>query len=230
MAHESLRITNNHPKTISDRFVNHWELHQSNFREVHESLRITPKQFQSGLWITVKSLIIAPKQLQSGLQITENHPKIISDWFMNHQESLRIAPKQLQSGSWITENCPKTVSEWFANHWESPQNNFKVVWELLRITQIQFQSGLWITENHQESLRITKNCWESHKTIRSYLFSCPRPNDTNADHCIYSDFQWFSLILWIPFSHSVKTTGIDDIAVLANFNEESSKLTIEFFL
>ena len=36
---------------------------------------------------------------QSGWQITMNHPKTISDWFANHQESPRIA-----------ENHTKTIS------------------------------------------------------------------------------------------------------------------------
>ena len=110
-------------------------------------------------------------------------PKI-SEWFKNHQDSPRIAPKKIQSGSQITKNSPKKnsgwsadhqellqkCSEWFANHWESPPKNW---------------ISSWITKNHI-------------KTIRSYIFNGPRPNDTDSCFCL--QFQSFSFSSLAPIT------------------------------
>ena len=46
------------------------------------------------------------------------------------------------------------------------------------------------------------------------------------DHCIYSDSHWFCESF--SFSHSVKSTGIDHIAVLADSKEQVVKNNINY--
>ena len=63
-----------------------------------------------------------------------------------------------------------------------------------------------ITENRS---RTTENYI---KTIRFYLFNGPQPNDVHTCKIIL-------LILMILISHSVKTTDVDHITVLADSNK-----------
>ena len=163
---ESLRITKNHFRIIIKFFMNHWELLKNHLRMVYESLRITWESFQNGLWIT------------------ENHQL---------EKHFRMVSKSLR----ITKNCLRIISEWL-NHWESP----KTAWESFqnvsnhlessRIAWESFQKGLWITKNYykmvHESPRIARESFknvsrmtENHiKTLRSYIFNGPQPNDTHA--------------------------------------------------
>ena len=221
MVCESPRIIENHPKTISDWFVNHWE-HQ----------KLPQKRFQSGLRITEncwESPIIAPKQFQTDLLITKNH-----------QESLRITLKQFQSGSWIiknhrkslwiTENQTKTISdwspriikncqesmriapimisEWFANHWESPripknypQNNFtENHWESLRMAWLRITKN-WSKNDFRlicKSPRIAKNHIKN-KILPLQLSKAKwhRCLKITVFIVILSDSHWFSFILRI---------------------------------
>ena len=200
---ESLRI---HPKTISDWFVNHWEHQKLPQKRFQSGLRITENCWESP--------IIAPKTIsdwfanhQESPRITENHPKTISEWFHessriteNHCESLRIKPKTISDWSpRIIKNCQESMRI-------APNNDFRMVCKSLRITknpqelppkQFHWESLRVIengmAENHQEliqkwfqtDLQITENCQESHKKIRSYLFNCPRLNDTDAWRSLY---------------------------------------------
>ena len=115
-------------------------------------------------------------------KVTENHFKMVHE-------------------SWFAEIWSRIISEWLTNHWDSPENHFWMVCESLRFTWESFQNGSQITEihlrinselfeNYWDSLRFAKN---HIKTIRSYLFNGPQPNDRHASRsfCLY----WFSLNL-----------------------------------
>ena len=118
---------------------------------------------------------ITENQFQTDSQITKNHPKIISEWLMNHweslrinftercRESLRIPPQNnfrlIHESPQIAENYQESISDWFTNHWESISHwfvnyqeslriNFRLICKSLRITENQFQTDL---QNHWES-------------------------------------------------------------------------------
>ena len=110
---------------------NHQELPLQKFRVVYETLRITPKEIQNGLWITENQQRITPKIFR----VVCESPKIAE----NHPQKSRVVHKSLR----ITKNCPK---------------KFRVAHESLRINENcpqKIQSGLWSIKNHEESLRIT---------------------------------------------------------------------------
>ena len=69
---ESLRIAENHPRFISERFENYLGIILECFVNHWESLRIAPRIFHSGL------------------RITKNYQRIISEWFVNPEELPRI--------------------------------------------------------------------------------------------------------------------------------------------
>ena len=126
-----------------------------------------------------------------------------SQWFLNKSEieSLRIAENQFQNYSRIIEN-----------HWESSSDLFENHQESLRITKNQWKSVSELFENHRESLRINFRLIRESSRITENCQESLRIND-----CIYSDSHWFCESFL--FSHSVKSTGIDHLAVLADSNE-----------
>ena len=86
---------------ISELFMNHWE-----------------------------SLRIALESFQNGLQIIENHWRIISEWFANHQKCWELLKNYFR----MVCKSLRIISEWFVSHWELLKNYLKIVLELILAT------------------------------------------------------------------------------------------------
>ena len=214
-----------------------------NFRLIWESQRIKDNQFQSYLRIT-------ENQFQTYSRITKNCQESISDWFENHWESMTINEDQFQTDSKITKNHWESISDWFENHWESILDWSENHQESLRITENQFQTDSRIaenqwesisylfencqvsTENHQESMRINfRLIWESLRITKNKVLPLQwskakwhRYMKITIFIVIIIDSHWF--FESFSFSHSVKSTGIDHIAVLADINNQYKAICI----
>ena len=142
------------------------------------------------------------ESFKNSSQITEICPQNHFRMVCRSPRFVEIHPRIISECLQITENCPRIISVWFANHpriiskwfannWKLPHNHFRVVCE-----------SPWVTENHQKS--------HKNNQVLTLQWSTAKLGS------LYSDSHWFNKSG--TFSHSVKTTSVDHIAVLADSN------------